>query len=120
MVTKSKNTYTAHSSFDGSLMFRVQTDSYTLRRGETIDFLATDAEFKSMSYPKKYLTINLKTEAKEEVQKTQEKVQEKVQEKTETTETKEVEKVEEKVEEPEKSPKRGRRKKTVNIETEEN
>ena len=135
-----QNIYVATSSYDGSLMFRVGKKPYSLRKNESVEFKATEAEFKKMRYPKQ-LAISLKSASdlkEEENEIVEPKVEEvKVEEVIEIVEEPKAEEVVEEVvveepvaeepvveaePEPKKPARRGRRKKSesVKIETDEN
>ena len=115
-----KGTYTASTNTDGSVMFRVNANAYTLRKGRDID--VEIAERDKVAFPASFMTLKLKdggavrskSESKPEVAKKETKKPEpKVEAKAEVKEVKEEPKVVAK-----KAPARGR-KKSVKIETEE-
>lgn len=122
-----KGTYIASTQTEGSVMFRINTEAFTIRKGKDIEVLIKDERAK-VTYPASYMTLTLKGDApksesapKAKVEK-EIKVEAKPEVKAKVEEPKvEAKKAEAKPEpkvEAKKAPARGR-KKSVTIETEE-
>ena len=127
-----KGTYIASTQVEGSVMFRINADAYTIRKGKDIEVLIKDERAK-VTYPASFMSLTLKGDNPKSESTPKAKVEKEIKEVPEVKETK-VEKVEPKVEAKKPTPKvetkpepkveakkpatRGR-KKSVKIETEE-
>lgn len=121
-----KGTYIASTQAEGSVMFRINAEAYTIRKGKDIEVLIKDERAK-VTYPASFMTLTLKGDAPKSESKPKAEVKKEIKEeakpevKAKVEEPKAETKVEAKPEpkvEAKKAPARGR-KKSVTIETEE-